>query len=55
MDRVKEADMTNRLAIILLVLIAGVLALDHYVWHVDILPFIFRKLLLLIDKMSFWR
>jgi hypothetical protein len=47
--------MTNMLAITLLFLVAGFLALDHYVLHLDVIMFVFRKLIELINKMAFWR
>ena len=47
--------MTNRLAIILIILLAGFLALDHYVLHLDVVTFMFRKLIILINAMAFWR
>ncbi len=47
--------MTNAIAIFLGLLIIGFLALDHYVLHLDAVTFLFRKLISLIDILTFWR
>ena len=47
--------MTNRIAIGLVVAIAGFFALDTFVLHLDAAPFLMRKLIDLIDTLAFWR
>ena len=47
--------MTNGLAIFLLALIGALLALDHLVFHWDIITIVLRKLIELIRYIAFWR
>ena len=47
--------MTNTVAFILAVLIIGFVALDHYVLEWGSVPFLFRKLIDLIDYIAIWR
>ncbi|WP_394177863.1 hypothetical protein [Yoonia maritima] len=47
--------MTNTVAFILAVLIMGFVALDHYVLEWGSVPFLFRKLIDLIDYIAIWR
>ncbi|WP_162617577.1 hypothetical protein [Yoonia maritima] len=47
--------MTNTIAFILAVLITGFVALDHYVLEWGSVPFLFRKLIDLIDYIAIWR
>ena len=47
--------MTNTLAIILGLLIAGFFALDHYMFDWGATIFLMRKLMELIEHLAFWR
>ncbi len=47
--------MTNSIAIGLIVTLAAFLALDHFVLHLDALPFMIRKLIDLINYLAIWR
>lgn len=47
--------MTNQIAIGLAVVIVGFLLLDHFVFQLDAITFVMRKLLELINWMAFWR
>jgi len=47
--------MTNKIALVLGLLIIGLFALDHYVIGADIHIFLARKLGDLIEYMAFWR
>lgn len=47
--------MTDRFAIFLVVLVAGFLALDHYLLHLDSALFLAREGLKLIETVAFWR
>lgn len=47
--------MTNQIAIGLAVVIIGFLILDHFVFHLDAITFVMRKIIALIQKMAFWR
>ena len=47
--------MTNRLAIWLLLLLAGLLALDHFVQDSEATIFLGRQFLELLQYVAFWR
>ncbi|EPX80200.1 hypothetical protein [Litoreibacter arenae] len=47
--------MTNKLAIVLALIIGGILAADFFVFGWDLHIFLGRKLLALIEYMAFWR
>ncbi|MFQ6548277.1 hypothetical protein AADZ90_009985 [Aestuariibius sp. 2305UL40-4] len=47
--------MTNRIAIWLLLLIAGFFVLDHYVLQLDAAVYLGRRALDLIEWLAFWR
>ena len=47
--------MTNALAIGLLIFIAALFALDHYVLHLDAPLFLARKIYDLLQWVAFWR
>jgi hypothetical protein len=47
--------MTNQIAIGLAIFIVGFLLLDHFVFHLDAITFVLRKIILLIQKIAFWR
>jgi len=47
--------MSNTLAISLIILVVGFLALDHYVLHWDVALFAMRKLIGMIDTLAIWR
>jgi hypothetical protein len=47
--------MTNTIALILAILITGFVVADHYVMEWGAVPFLFRKLLDLIDYIAIWR
>ncbi|MCG3267511.1 hypothetical protein [Yoonia sp. I 8.24] len=47
--------MTNTIALILAILITGFVVIDLYVMHWGAIPFLFRKLLALIEYIAIWR
>ena len=47
--------MTNTIALIFAILICAFVALDHYVLEWGAVLFLFRKLLVLIEYIAFWR
>ena len=47
--------MTDKIAIVLAVLICGILAADHFVFAWDLHIFLGRKLLQLTNYLAFWR
>ena len=47
--------MSDRFAIFLVAVIAGFLALDHYVLHLDSALFLARKSVELIEGVAVWR
>jgi len=50
-----DSRMSNTLAISLIILVVGFLALDHYVLHWDVALFAMRKLIGMIDTLAIWR
>ena len=51
----KAPPVTNRLALILGILVLGFFALDHWVLHLGAPLFLARKFTNLTDWMAFWR
>ena len=47
--------MTNKIAIFLVILIAGFLAVDYYYYDWAMFTFLIRKLLALIEYLAVWR
>ena len=47
--------MTNQIAIGLAIFIVGFFVLDHFVWHLDALTFVMRKIVSMTNAMAFWR
>lgn len=47
--------MTNTIAIVLILILGGILALDALVLGWDIPVFVGRKLILLLEAMAVWR
>ena len=47
--------MTNQIAMGLAIAIIGFFALDHFVWHLDALTFVMRKILAMTKAMAVWR
>jgi len=46
---------TNRLAVILIILIAIAVALDAYLWDSDNALFLARKFIGMVKSLAFWR
>jgi len=47
--------MTNQIAIGLALFIVGFFLLDHFVFHLDALTVVLRKIVSTINHMAFWR
>lgn len=47
--------MTTQISIGLAIFIIGFFVLDHFVWHLDALTFVMRKILAMINTMAIWR
>lgn len=47
--------MTNRIAIVLALLIIGLFVVDHFFLHLDLPLFLARQFADLIEWVSFWR
>lgn len=46
--------MTNRIAVILGIIIIAVLAIDHFQYHSELALFLGHKLIAFIDFLKFW-
>jgi hypothetical protein len=47
--------MTNQIAIGLAILIVGFFLLDHFVFHLDAITVVMRKIIGMINLLAFWR